>query len=195
MESLDHKIAKLIIEPLPSQDELGMLLVTDEERRTADGFGAARRRAEYLGWRSIVRRELGRDVAIGYTDEGAPVLRNRSECISVSHSADYLAVLISTRRCAVDIERLSRNFSNISSRYISSGERLLSSDPRLEAAVWCAKETIYKYAGRTGLDFLRDIHVEKVDFEAGIVVGRVSEGDSVEMQMSVYDGNLIVRLG
>lgn len=185
----------LIIEKLPSEEGLQELLVTDEERCRAAGFGSQRRRAEYLAWRSIVRRELGPDVEIGYTDEGAPVLLNRPEHIGVSHSADFVAVVISDSRCAVDIERLSRNFTGISSRYITASERQLSGDPRFEAAVWCAKETLYKYARRTGLDFLEDIRILKVDFEAGIIVGSILGGDSVEMRMTSYGDNTVVWVG
>ena len=187
--------AKLIIEPVPARERWPELWVTDDERRHAASFGSERRSGEYLMWRDMVRRALGRDVAIGYTAEGAPRLENRTEYIGVSHCADFVAVVISERRCAVDIERLSRNFSNISSRYVSPAERLLSDDSRLCAALWCAKETLYKYAGRKGLDLLRDICVEKVDFEAGTVVGRICGGSQVVMQMLCRDDNLVVWVG
>ena len=186
---------KLLIEPLHMPEQPGTMLVTDEERLCAAKFGSARRRAEYLMWRSMVRRQLGADVEIGYDPNGAPVLENRNECIGVSHSDDLVAVIISGRRCAVDAERLSRNFAGISSRYVTAEERRLSADSRLEAAIWCAKETLYKYSGRKGLDFLRDILVEKVDFERGIIVGRLCDGGSVTMQMLCRDNNLVVWVG
>lgn len=186
---------RLIIERLPAQERLKELLTTEEERRRADGFGTERRKAEYLGWRHIVRRELGADVGIGYTPEGAPTLLNRPEHIGVSHSADFVAVIISDRPCAVDIERLERNFSAVSPRCISAAERRLASHPHLEAAVWCAKETLYKYGRRKGLDFLKDICIEKIDFDGGIIAGRICGGSSVEMQMEIRDNTLVVWVG
>lgn len=186
---------KLCIEPLSRAESYDTLLVTEEERKTAETFGSERRRAEYLLWRHTVRREAGDDVEIGYSPVGSPEVRNRNIYISVSHSADFVAVIISPRRCAVDIERLSRNFSKISSRYITEAERRLSDDPRLPAAVWCAKETLYKYSGRTGLDFLEDLCVEKIDFDRKIIVGRICKGDSIEMRMLQYGENLVVYIG
>ena len=47
---------------------------TSEERAAAAGFVSERRRAEFLTWRAVVRRELGDDVGIAYDALGAPVL-------------------------------------------------------------------------------------------------------------------------
>lgn len=187
--------AELIIEPMPDADALSELTVTAEERTTAASFGSERRRCEYLMWRSMIRRRLGSDTAIGYDSTGAPVLLNRPARIGVSHCSGFVAVVISDNRCAVDIESVERDFQKISSRYISRSESGLSDDPRLACALWCAKETLYKYAGRTGLDFLRDICVETVDFERGIVVGRICGGDSVLMRLACCHDCLVVWVG
>lgn len=187
---------KLCIEPIPADGSLpDGLLATDGERRQADTFGTAHRRAEYLLWRHIVRRELGADTEIAYSHTGAPAVKNRNLHISVSHNAGFVAVLISPHRCAVDIESLARNFSRVASRYVSPSEAQLSDDPRLLCALWCAKETLYKYSGRNGLDLLNDIAVEKVDFGRQIIVGRLCGGDSTQMKMLQYGDNLIVYIG
>ena len=55
---------------------------TSEERAAAAGFVSERRRAEFLTWRAVVRRELGDDVGIAYDALGAPVLTNRAVHIS-----------------------------------------------------------------------------------------------------------------
>lgn len=50
-----------------SEEEL-LQLVDEDERRTALSFGSARRRREFMMWRHIVRRELGRDTLIAYSE-------------------------------------------------------------------------------------------------------------------------------
>lgn len=185
----------LFIERLPEAAALPSLLVTDDERAAAAAFGSERRRAEYLMWRHVVRREAGADLEIAYDDRGAPFLKNSNLHIGVSHSADFVAVIISPRRCAVDIERLARNFGSAARRYISPSEGQLSQDERLAAALWCSKECLYKYSGRTGLDFLEDIRVEAVDFAGGMVTGRVCGGGTVTMRMQEHEGNLVVYVG
>ena len=87
-------IPRLLVEPPMGADEAARW-TTPEERAEAAAFGSERRRAEFLGWRAIVRRELGMQVRIGYDAAGAPVLTGSDCCISVAHCADRIAVCIS----------------------------------------------------------------------------------------------------
>ena len=186
--------ARLLIERPLTEEQL-LALSGEAERRVVASFSKAERRREALMWRYIVHRELGADVRIDYNENGAPQLVNREEYIGVSHSADFVAVVISPSRCAVDIERLDRNFDRVAERYVRPEERALSSDERLPAVLWCAKECLYKYSDEPGLDFLRDIKVVEVDFERGKVVGQVKNNPVVGMQMKFHSGNAVVYVG
>jgi len=183
----------LFIEP-PMTEAEAAARVTPGERAAAQEFLRERRRREFLTWRAVVRRELGDDVSIAYDEAGAPVIRGREGHIGVSHCPGRVAVCISDAPCAVDIEPESRDFSRAAPRYMSPAERALSDDPLLPAAVWCAKETLYKYAGRPGLDMLYDLHVETVDFEAGVVVGRIADGEPLRLSLKRADGFIVVYI-
>lgn len=139
---------------------------TEEERATVAGFRNERRRYEYLTWRAIVRQQLGREVAITYNTLGAPEVDCGGVFISVAHCRDCVAVRISGRCCAVDVEPTSRDFSKAASRYVSSSEQMLSQSPLLNGLLWCAKETLYKYSGRNNLNFLTDLRVDSIHFDA-----------------------------
>lgn len=181
--------AGLIIEaPWPEGEAAAW--ATAEERAAAAAFGSERRRREYLTWRALVRRELGRDVRIAYDAVGAPVLENRPEYLSVSHCDGRVAVCLSLRRCAVDIEPVTRNFGRVLSRYMTPEEQALADDPLLPAAVWCAKETLYKYAGRRELDLLHDLRITEADLAAGCLAGRIAGGAPVAMRLLCRDGYL-----
>lgn len=184
---------RLFIEPPLAEGEL-LSLASEAECRYVANFKQERRRREALMWRYIVRRELGEDVEIAYNENGAPVLLNREESIGVSHSADFVAVVISDKRCAVDIERLDRNFDRVAERYIRPEEQNLSQDCRLAAAVWCAKETLYKYSDEVGLDFLRDVKVLSVDFDRGLIVGQIKGNLPVDMRMMFHSDNVVVYI-
>ena len=182
--------AGLIIEaPWPEGEAAAW--ATAEERAAAAAFGSERRRREYLTWRALVRRELGRDVHIAYDAVGAPVLENRPEHLSVSHCDGRVAVCLSLRRCAVDIEPVTRNFGRVLSRYMTPEEQALADDPLLPAAVWCAKETLYKYAGRRELDLLRDLRILEADFAAGRLVGSIAGGEPVSMSLLCREEYLV----
>ena len=186
-------IRKLLVEPPMTAGEAARW-TTPEERTEAAAFGSERRRAEFLGWRAIVRRELGADVRIGYDAVGAPVLTGSDCPNSVAHCIGRIALCISPERCAVDIEPASRNFSRAESRYMTPSERALSDDPLWPGIVWCAKETLYKYAGRRELDFQKDLRIERVDLAAGRLTGRIENGEPVELSVRREHGFIIVYI-
>lgn len=173
---------RLIIEP-PMDEAQSACWTTPDERAAAAAFGAARRR-EYLAWRAVVRRELAcgmvsvdgallpageavEAIRIGYDAVGAPTVAvdradgrpSEGVCIAVSHCAGWVAVALSDAPCAVDAEFEGRRFARIEGRYLTPAERQLSSAPGWLAAAWCAKETLYKYAGRRNLDLRADLHL------------------------------------
>ena len=145
-------------------------------------------------WRHIVRRELGSSTEIAYNDKGAPILLNRTEHISVSHSADFVGVIISDDRCAIDIERLDRNFERVAKRYIRPEEQSLSQDERLAAILWCAKEALYKYADESGLDLLRDLKILNLDVDQGRLLGQIKDYPPVMMHIEFHSDNAIVYI-
>lgn len=148
--------------------------VTEQEWRQAEGFASARRRDEYLSWRAAVRRELGRDVGIEYDCAGAPQVDTPDTYISVSHARGMIAVAIADRRCGIDIERLDRNFERVADRYLSPRERRLSADPAWLAMAWCAKEAMYKFYGRRGVELRDGLVIESCDEAGGTIGGRMA---------------------
>ena len=167
---------------------------TPEERAAASASVSERRRAEYLTWRAVVRRELGDDVGIAYDALGAPVLTNRAVHISVAHCAGRIAVCASPERCAVDIEPQARDFSRAASRYLTPEEEALSDEALLPGIVWCAKEALYKLAGRRELDFRRDLHIVRLDLAAGTLTGQIENGEPVRLSVSLDEGFILVYI-
>ena len=51
------------------------------------------------------------------------------------------------------------------------------------AAVWCAKEALYKMMGREGVDFLQDIEILKLDIEAGEIEARLLGEQLVQLRI------------
>lgn len=168
--------AKLLIESVSDAAALRDR-VTEQEWRQAMAFASAKRRNEYLSWRAAVRRELGRDVTIDYDDTGAPRVDIPNIYISVSHAREMIAVAIADSRCGIDIERLDRNFGRVADRYLSPRERLLCPDSEWPAAVWCAKEAMYKLYGRRGVSLRDDLRIESFDCERQEAVGTLRGGE------------------
>lgn len=165
---------------------------TPGERAQAAEFAPARR-AEWLSWRALVRRELNAaSLRFGYDGAGAPFIEGSALRLSVSHCEGSIAVALSETPCAVDIELLARDFGHVVSRYAAPEERILSDDPLWPALVWCAKETLYKSAGRRNLDLLCDLRIESVDFAAGTLVGRICDTEPLVLRFFFLAGRVVV---
>lgn len=189
---------RIVITPPLNDDEL-LRWTTDDERAAAASFGPARR-SEYLSWRAVVRRELlgaaaaahVKNLEITYDAVGAPVLPGRPERIAVSHCRGWIAVAISDRRCTVDIETPDRRFARLAPRYLTPAEEALAEHPRWLAAAWCAKEALYKYAGRRVLALRDDLRIERADLAAGQIVGRILNGSAVTLQLRIEEPYVVV---
>ncbi len=202
----------LAIDAIPSEAE-AVAQADAEDMAAVEDFASASRRTERLTWRRVLREVLEahfgytfpRGLRIEYSAAGAPSLKDFPMLdISVSHCRDMVAVAVShadptvggvrsRRACGADIERTDRDFDRVAPRYVTAEERALSSDPCLPAAVWCAKECLFKMQGRKGLDLRRDIRVTRIDFAAGTVSGRVAGNPEVVMRMLFFgEAHLVV---
>jgi phosphopantetheinyl transferase len=134
---------------------------------------------------------LGADVNISYDEWGAPKVDIPNIYISVSHSRDCVAVLFADRACAVDVESEERNFCGVANRYLSEEEQRIAEQHSLHAEMWCAKEALYKYHRRGGLDLVRDITIDSYDASRGVLVCTILGGAAIEVSVSRREGLVI----
>ncbi len=132
---------------------------TEDDLQSVAAFTAPSRRTERLAWRALLRRvSPNSDFQVEYLPNGKPQIINSSyKHISVSHCRDVVAVALSQSPCGVDVERCDRDFDRLKMRYMNDDELSLLQDSLWPAVAWCAKEALYKYGGREGVDFKRDI--------------------------------------
>ena len=161
----------IIVEDVAPEAENSPLLTDDDQQHLAT-LNSPARRSQWATWRTIVRRHLGPTATLRYNSAGAPILVapvGDVTHLSVSHSAQKVAVIFAGGRCGVDVEALGRNFGRIAARYISPTERealAQSAGPHFEAIMWSAKEALYKYAQATGVDFTEEMVATALDAEA-----------------------------
>lgn len=209
----------LLVAPI---EELAVLQgkATAEELNSVEGISAPSRRRERLAWRILLREFLAEtgadagatetvaavergteteamvvasDFRIEYAASGAPQIINTAfSYISVSHSRTYVAVMLSLRACGVDIESVERNFDRVADRYISAAERALSCEEWWPAAIWAAKEALFKMIQREGVDLRRDLRI--INFDAttcnisAIILGR----ESVTLRLERHSDQVLV---
>lgn len=128
--------------------------------------GDSRRSAEQSAVRTALKA-LGIDAPLAHYPTGAPYLPSYPGLsVSVSHSLTTAAVGISDdRTIGIDIESTRPQLVRVAGRFLSADELAeASSLPDGLLRAWTAKEAIYKAAGKTGVDFARDIKLLPPDF-------------------------------
>lgn len=185
-------MVKVIVERIPWAYACCDALVTAEDVASASRFQNERRRNEHLAWRRIVRRELGRGVAISYNEVGAPIVDACDTFISVAHGGGCVAVAIANERVGVDIESTERDFARASSRYMSKEELQISTDELWPAIVWCAKEALYKLYGKRGIELRNELQIESYDANTKQLAARLVGEREAIVEIEIRNEEVVV---
>ncbi len=143
-----------------SAEELYAQLQLDErEQAYLDKLKHDKRYLHWLGTRVLLRKMINTpDYIDCQVDEhGKPYLVNFPHHISLSHSYDYAAVMISEKKLVgIDIELIKNKIERIANKFMSE-EELDFIDPKFPIehlyVCWCAKEAVYKLQGRSTISF------------------------------------------
>ena len=185
---------RVIVEDIPWLFACCDCDITAADVASASRFQNERRRTEHLAWRRVVRRELGRDVEIGYNEVGAPTVNIEQTHISVAHGAGRVAVAIADERVGIDIESLERDFACVSSRYMSAEEQALSSAMEWQAMVWTAKEALYKLYGERGLDLKCDIVLTAYNPTQSEISALLRAKTKARVEVSLHNDDAVVAV-
>ena len=119
-------------------------------------FGKEERTKEFLSCRLLLN-ELMPNASIHYNKYGAPEI-NTDYFISISHSHNISAIIISKNRVGLDIEKMSDKPLKLSSKFILHDRHKPLSQEKA-TLIWCCKEAIYKWQQSGGINFISDINI------------------------------------
>ncbi len=145
---------------------LAGLQLKQHELEVIESLGNAKRALHWLSTRVLLRTMLNTADYIDckMDDHGKPYLVNSDTHISLSHSYDYAAVIIGKeKKVGVDIELIKMKIKSIKHKFLSDVElaqKQIGDNTNGLYVCWCAKEAIYKWHGKKGLEFKRDIHIK-----------------------------------
>jgi 4'-phosphopantetheinyl transferase EntD len=125
------------------------------------------RKAEWLSVRVLLKELLNEEKEIRYFPSGKPYLADNSYHISISHTKEYVAVILNKEKeVAIDIEKISPRVENISSRFMNEDEvTALSKENRLIHLVihWSAKESMFKILNEENVEFKTQLHLSSFE--------------------------------
>src|SRR5690554_6708493 len=105
-----------------SQSMQSNFIFTDGEKKEYDRIKNERRKREYLAVRLLLHSMLQIKTSINYNHCGKPSINN-SLNISISHSSELVAVLLSDMPAGIDAESIHRNTEKVASRFLSDNEQ------------------------------------------------------------------------
>lgn len=147
----------------PSAFFSGYLHLTPNERTKLEGLPPVRQR-EWLASRYLLKSLIGMDeeMEIANHPTGKPYLLDRNEEISLSHSADCVAVMVGDTDVGVDIQICKEKILRLEHKFAHPEESAcIDRSHALEHLhiLWGAKETLYKIYARKQLHFITHLFV------------------------------------
>ncbi|MBR4882983.1 MAG: 4'-phosphopantetheinyl transferase superfamily protein [Bacteroidales bacterium] len=185
-----------------SEDELLKIIsIPNEELEELLMIRSESRRREKLAVRALLNTVFEDKVYLGHHDNGSPFIQNNSTHISITHTNNFVAIITHpTEDVGIDIECLERDFSVVEKKALSEDEREDLSDKHrnLQLAIyWCAKEAIYKRMSQHGVDFAKQMEVDKFnpkdegDIDATFI-DKDGEEEEFELEYEVFDNHVMV---
>lgn len=146
----------------------GCCMLSDHGKLQLQGFQHASRKREFLAVRILLKEMTGDFSEIHYSERGKPSLDTAGRNISITHSRNMVAVILSDMLAGIDAEKTGRNISDVASRFLSGYELEWTghtTDPGTALLYcWCCKEAVYKMMDAGDVIFRKSILVEPVDF-------------------------------
>lgn len=146
-----------------TKDELLALLQSKADLSGILSIRSESRILEMLAARILLKELLGEEKPVSYYPSGKPYFADDSFHISISHSRKYVAVVLDrTKHIAVDIEQISDKIRKVEKRVISDSEYIDPDNELIHLLLhWSAKEAMFKYIDREGVNFIDHLHVLK----------------------------------
>ena len=158
-------------------------------------------RKQRLAVRALLNTMFDEKVYLSHHDNGKPYIENNPINISITHTANYVAVILhDDEDVGIDIESLDRDFSAVEKKALSEDEiEDLEDDKRNEqlAIYWCAKEAIFKRLSVYNLDFAEQIEIERFrprgegELEATFI-NKDGDEEEFDLEYMTFDRHVLV---
>jgi 4'-phosphopantetheinyl transferase len=145
---------------------LEQVVLNDSNRIRLDGMKSEMHQRAFLSVRKLLQESGHTDLDLYYDEFGKPHL-NGEKHISITHSHNFSAIIISDETVGIDIELQRDKITRIADKFCDSEFQFLDLDsdeyiPKL-TIIWGVKEAIFKIRNEKGISFKN--HISVCDFE------------------------------
>ena len=127
-----------------------------------NGMLSEQHRKGFLSVRKLLAEAGYSDFDLKYDANGKPSLADGKH-ISITHSFDFSAIIISNENVGIDLEKQREKIVRIADKFIGSEADFLHPETTyIEnlSVIWGAKEALYKMCNSRSLSFKQDMHVQ-----------------------------------
>jgi phosphopantetheinyl transferase len=135
-------------------------------------------RRGFLSIRHLLQQAGYTDNDLYYDDLGKPHLTDE-KYISITHSYELTAIIISDAPTGIDIEKRRDKIERIAVKFVNYESDFIAQHANKVSAltvIWGAKESMYKCLGQKGLGFFEHCKVEPFEMEQKQTVSRIDFG-------------------
>ncbi|MGO3183996.1 MAG: 4'-phosphopantetheinyl transferase superfamily protein [Aequorivita sp.] len=136
-------------------------------------------RRGFMSIRHLMALEGYTDHDLYYDENGKPHLTDNKH-ISITHSFNFSAIIISDKEVGIDIEKQRNKILRIAHKFTPIEEyRTIANDDALMrklTIVWCAKESLYKSFAEKSVSFLQHIDVDEFSMDDDQTTATVTYG-------------------
>ncbi len=154
-------------------------------------FKTEKRKKEFIASRLLLN-ELEPNQQISYNSNGAPEIDN-GKFISISHSKNLVAIIISDKKVGLDIEKISNKPLKLSSKFMPT-ESCHSLSEEKATLVWCCKEAIYKWHQKGNVDFKEDIKLIPFILEEKGIVSAEFDSKNLKLNYTKLDSHFLAYI-
>ncbi|BAO54689.1 4'-phosphopantetheinyl transferase family protein [Nonlabens marinus] len=136
-------------------------------------------RRGFLSIRHLLLQAGYSDKQLYYDELGKPHLEGE-KYISITHSFELTAIIISDSPTGIDIEKRRDKIQRIAVKFVNYELQFIAQKTNkvsLLTVIWGAKESMYKCLGQKGLGFFEHCKVEPFSMESGETVSRIDFGE------------------
>jgi len=138
------------------------IVLQEKHQIRLNGMLSEQHRKGFLSVRKLLMEAGYTDFDLNYDENGKPHLSDGKH-ISITHSYDFSAIIVSSQNVGIDLEKQREKIIKIADKFIGSEfDYLDKNNQYIEqlSIIWGAKEALYKMCNSRSLSFKQDMHIQ-----------------------------------
>ena len=162
----------------PYEELVRNIVLNDRSKERLSGMKSELHQRGFLSVRYLLKLAGYSDFDLYYNEYGKPLLKDKKH-ISITHSYNYSAIIISNVDVGIDVEMNRDKIIRIYDRFVNTRVDSLSDEDMVKqlTVIWGAKEAMYKTYPYGGLSFHNHIAIDPFLFASKRTKGRVNFDD------------------